>query len=292
MSALDEFADAMVAAGIGRPRSIEADGGLHRFQGEGDKQGHRNCWYVVYLDDPAAGAFGSWRLGVTATWCAGGGRKALSPAERERLAADIAAARAATDAERKAGHEAAAERAAELWHQGQPADAGHPYLVAKAVQPHGLRQIRETLLVPLRDLDGKGWNLQRISPDGTKRFLPGGRISSLCSPLGDMTDPEKIAICEGWSTAATIREGTGRLVLAAMNCGNLVRVALAARVRWPNADILICGDNDRHTPGNPGVTAARHAAATIGARLSIPEFTDAEAGTDWNDRIAIDRGRA
>jgi len=47
--------------------------------------------------------------------------------------------------------------------------------------------------------------------------------------------------------------------------------------------LTICADNDRGTPGNPGVTAATAAAKAVGARLAIPEFPDGMKGTDWND---------
>lgn len=283
-----QFLDAMAAAGVGNPREVVADGKLHRFQGDGDRKGARNAWYILHCDDRPAGAFGSWRLGIRETWCSGGDGRALSKAERERLAAEIAAAKRQAEAERQGAQEAAAEYAARLWHGSNPADPSHPYLLAKQVQPHGLRQRGETLFVPLRDLDGKLWNLQRITPDGGKLFLKGGRVTGLASPVGDPEAGGRLLICEGWATAATLHETTGLPVLAAMNAGNLRPVALAARERWPERDIVIAADNDRFTKlpdgrENPGVIFAAEAAAAAGARLAVPEFPPGCDGTDFND---------
>ena len=295
--ALAQFQSAMQAAGIGTPRELTADGRLHRFRGDGDKSGHKNAWYTLHLDgDRPAGAFGSWRLGIRETWCSGGGGRTLTRAERDRLAADIARAKRQAEAERQDAQQATAEYARRLWHGSEPADPRHPYLAAKAVQPHGLRQRGETLFVPLGTLDRDLWNLQRIAPDGGKLFLKGSRITGLASPLGDLTEPARLLICEGWATGATLYEETGSPVLAAMNAGNLRPVAMAARALWPEADIVVAADNDRFTKlpdgrCNPGVIFAREAAAAIGGRLAVPQFPPGVDGSDFNDLARALAGR-
>jgi putative DNA primase/helicase len=279
--AMAQFRDAMRAAGIGGPEQITADGRLHRFRGDGDKSGCKNCFYVLHADGHPAGAFGSWRLGIRETWRADG--PPPDPAELERNRRIFQAARERAEAERQDAHQATAAYAARLWHGSEPADPAHPYLVAKAVQPHGLRQRGVTLFVPLGSLDRDLWNLQRIGENGTKRFLQGGRVTGLASPIGDLEAPGRLLICEGWATGATLHEATGAAVLAAMNAGNLRPVALAARERWPEREIVVAADNDRKTAGNPGVAAATRAAAAIGGRLMVPEFPPGCDGTDWND---------
>jgi hypothetical protein len=59
---------------------------------------------------------------------------------------------------------------------------------------------------------------------------------------------------------------------------DLVVVARAARATWPDAELTICADNDRCTPGNPGVTAATTAAKAVGARLAFHFLTVGGAG--------------
>jgi len=63
-------------------------------------------------------------------------------------------------------------------------------------------------------------------------------------------------------------------VAVAFNAGNLKPVALALRGKFPDAKIILCADNDRFTPGNPGVTKARKAALAVGGRLLVPRFDD------------------
>jgi|GEM_PF-4448542 len=52
------------------------------------------------------------------------------------------------------------------------------------------------------------------------------------------------------------REATGKAVAVGYNCGNLEPVAKALRAAHPDVAILVCGDDDHATGGNPG---RRHA---------------------------------
>lgn len=284
--ALTDFRAAMLAAGLTPPDAIHADGRIHRFL-EGDKRGNKNGWYVLHLDRRPAGAFGSWRVGVTQTWCADG--QPMSRAERADIQALIAAARRQNEAETRQRHEAAQRTACAWWQNAEPASPEHAYLARKCAQPHGLRQLDGRLLVPLQDRHGLLWNLQRIDPAGGKLFMPGGRVSGMFSAIGDLSAPRLILVCEGWATAATLHEETGHPVLAAMNRGNLRAVAEAARHAWAGADLIIAADNDRFTAGNPGVTDATAAAKATGARLLVPQFADDEPGSDFNDLAALRR---
>lgn len=241
----------------------------------------------MHLDGRAAGAFGSWKTGAFSKWSADAGRE--TNADREAVAALIAAARAKAQAKRRAEHEARAGAARREWSRTVAPDASHPYLLAKAVKPHNLRQLGARLIVPLFDAYGLLWNVQRIMPDGVKRFRP-GRAGGIFSPIGDLTDPARLLICEGWATGATLHEESGHPVLCAMNAGNLVPVATAARTAWPGTELVIAADNDRHTAGNPGLTAATAAAKATGAKLIVPEFPPGMEGTDFNDLAALRRG--
>ncbi len=278
---INQFRAAMREAGAVPPDVIEADGQLHRFHVEGDKAGSRNGWYALHLDGRAAGVFGSWKTGLRSTWAADG--KRMSDTEREAFAKLIEAAKIKAQAERRAEHEARAIEARAEWDAWAPADPAHPYLTRKGVGPHNLRQRGGLLIVPLFDAFGLLWNVQRIAADGGKRFKP-GRAGGLFSPIGDITNPATILICEGWATGATLHEETGHPVLCAMNAGNLLAVATAARSAWAGAELVICADSDR-----PGVTYATAAAKATGAKLIVPEFPEGVAGSDFNDMAAIRR---
>ena len=281
------FRDAMHGAGIAPPDRIEPDGLLHRFHVEGDRAGSLNGWYLLHLDGRPAGGFGNWKSGTRATWTAAGAR--LDEAERERVARLIEAARVKAKAERRAEHEVRAEEARREWSRTVAPDPKHPYLLAKGVKPHNLRQLGGWLIVPLFDAYGLLWNVQRVMPDGVKRFRP-GRAGGLFSPIGELANPARLLICEGWATGATLHEETAHPVLCAMYASNLLPVATAARSAWPGAELVICADNDRCTAGNPGVTKATEAAKATGARLIVPEFPAAAPGTDFNDLAALRRG--
>jgi putative DNA primase/helicase len=168
---VQEFREAMHRAGLLPPELIEPDGLLHRFHADGDRSGTRNGWYVLHTDGRAAGIFGSWKTGYRSTWAADG--KRLNDAEHEAFAELIRAARTKANAERRAEHEAGARLASAVWARTLPADPTHPYLVAKGVQAHTLRQSGVALVVPLFDIHGLLWNVQRIHADGGKRFRPG-----------------------------------------------------------------------------------------------------------------------
>lgn len=147
-----------------------------------------------------------------------------------------------------------------------------------------LKERHRELLVPLY-ADGKLVNLQRINDDGRKRFLKGGRITGAASLVGKIAGASTVYLCEGWATAATIHEATGCPVVAAMNAGNLMHVARRLRAALPGeVAITVAADNDRHTPGNPGIAAGRLAADTIRASLTWPRFPCAGCKcSDFND---------
>lgn len=178
---------------------------------------------------------------------------------------------------------AAARQASQLWQMAKSADPLHTYLLRKGVQPFLLRQLGQgRLLVPLCD-NGRLVNLQIITPDGGKRFLTGGRVQGCYSPLGKFSEGCRLYVCEGWATGATLHKNTGSPVVCAMNAGNLKPVAMAMRERYgATLDLVIAGDDDRKTIGNPGKRAANQAARATDARVVFPEWP-AEAPSDLSD---------
>lgn len=193
-------------------------------------------------------------------------------------------------------HASAAAQAAELW--GAGSETGESaYLTRKGVGAHGLRFAADGwLLVPLRDASGKLWNVQRIAPGkpagGTdKLFLKGGRKSGLWHWCGDMgaTDsppPAVLLVAEGYATAASVHEATGRPVAVAFDAGNLTHVAKALRRLYPAALLVLCGDDDAGTFArtgiNPGREKAASAARCVRGLAVFPEPLP-EGASDFND---------
>jgi putative DNA primase/helicase len=256
------------------------DGAIHRFRVPDDKPGSLNGWYVLYLDGIASGAFGSWKSGGASTWSS---REPADHREAEQVRQRIEQARHQREAEQHQRQLSAANLAQRWWRDARRADPEHPYLIAKGVRSHSLRQRNDELLVPLY-AGGVLVNLQRIAPDGSKRFLAGGRVKGTYSPLGRITPGKPLLICEGWATGATLHE-SGYTVACAMNAGNLKPVALALRAEYHTTEIILAGDDDRMTEGNPGRTAANAAAAAVGGLVTFPEWPANAPDTlsDYND---------
>lgn len=281
-----EFAAAMRQAGIEPPPDIIADGVLHRFHVAGDKSGSINGWYVLYPDSPPAGAFGTWRDGVTHKW---GGKncQTMTPEEDVAYRKRIEAAKYQRKRALEQKRSEARKDAASIWVASRPAPDNYPYLQDKGVKAHGTRVDADgMLLIPMRDTSGTLHSLQRIIADGSvKRYLPGGRTQGCYYGLG--RPDGVIIIAEGFATAATIHEATGHAVAAAFSAGNLEYVAKALHAKYPSMSLVIAADNDRNTKGNPGVAHGKKAAEAVGAAVVWPEFADREPGSDFNDLAAL-----
>jgi len=275
---IQEFQAHIEAAGL-RPDHIHADGYIHRCPVEG-KPRAKDGAYILHLDPPCSGWFENHRTGETGTWTATA-KERMSQADRDRLRQRIEAARQEARRQRAADHQAAADRARTLYDRARPASQDHAYLIKKGIRPlPGLRQAGKLLVVPVMNEAGKIISLQYISPDGQKRFLKGGQTAGgLFAIKGDDTGP--LAICEGMATSASIHQATGWTVLVAFNAGNLGRVAEIARKKYPTRKIIVCGDNDTKTQGNPGLTAAQDASRAVSGLLAIPDMDGKPC--DWND---------
>jgi len=277
-----QFSAAIVAAGLEPPEFITADGALHRFASNG-KRGDVAGWYVMHADGIAAGAFGDHRSGVNETWCADVGRK-LTAAEQQEQRARIVAMRKVREADEAKRHADAASEAGATWSSATPAPADHPYLARKAIKPHGLRVEGTHLVVPVR-ANGELVSIQRIAPDGEKRFLSGGRVAGGYFSIGTMEGANALCIVEGVATGATVHEATGLPVAVAFNAGNLLAVSRSMRERFPDLTLIICADDDHATEGNPGMTKATEAARSVGGPLAVPNFGSdrPNKATDFND---------
>lgn len=257
------------------------DGTIHRFHVPGDKSGTRSGWYVLYPDGIASGAFGSWKAGGTHTWTS---REPADYREAEQVRQRIEQARQQREAAQQRRQQRTARLANLWWRDARRSDPDHAYLIAKGVRSHGLRQRGDELLVPLY-ADSQLVNLQRIAPDGGKRFLSGGRVKGCYSPLGIIAADQPLYLCEGWATGATIHAETGAPVACAMNAGNLLEVGQRLQRQYPDTALIVAADDDRQTEGNPGRSYATKAGAALGCGLVLPHWpADAPLNlSDFND---------
>lgn len=295
---LAEMIDALVAHMLNTIEhapddGIETDGELYRF--DTVKQNGKAGWYVCHLTKwGIVSTFGDWRQGVKHTW------NSFNPtslskrdlAELKRIQAEQQAARQKAKAARQAQ---AAQQAWPMWFGAGGVNPKQSYLVGKNLYGDALKQTLNLLLVAMLDLDGHLHNIQTISPDGTKRFLAGGRKKGLFFPLSSdgklfHERPAQTVICEGYATGESyFNDHPNDVVLIAFDAGNLLPVAQAYRTRYIHADMVILADNDRKTKGNPGVTYAKAAAAAVGASVIVPEFpmNAPTWATDYNDFVNL-----
>ena len=142
----------------------------------------------------------------------------------------------------------------------------------------------------MRDAAGKLWNVERINPADFKhkRGLYGGRRTGLYHAI-DGKPVDKLIVCEGCATGATIHEATGWPVAVAFNAGNLEPVAVALHKAYPALTLVIGADDDHLTPGNTGITSAKQAALAVGGFAVSPLFPTGkpDKATDFNDLAAL-----
>lgn len=277
---MSSFRDAVLSALGSAPDYIEP-GRLHRFPGNGKRRGNTAGWCILSADGQV-GSFGDFSTGIEGKWRTDD--MAGSSAEWRRQAQE--ARRAARENRRREQQQAAAKARA-IWLAASPCGDDHAYLVRKGIKAHGMRVDRHGNLVVPVYVRRALVSLQLIAPDGSKRFLRGGRTQGGYCPISG--DRSSVILCEGFATGATLAEATGHFVVVAFNAGNLQSVAEYTRRQFPSGDIVVAADNDRATTGNPGLQKATEAARAIHARLAVPDFPPHVDGSDFNDLAALSR---
>ncbi|HEX5127463.1 MAG TPA: DUF927 domain-containing protein [Rhodocyclaceae bacterium] len=302
------FHEAMHTAGVPIDHDIDLSGSLVRFAVPGDKKGRKDGWYQAHADGNPTVCFGWWGH-VDTQSVSLFDAATLSEEDRTQHAKRIEAAKQQRRREEMQRHNKAAGIAATIWSKASPAPSEAAYLLRKGIGPYSLRVATwhkwlqddngkwierlfpGALLVPLHNAKGELRNLQAILPakdlpgGRDKDFLSGGEKASCFHVIGIPEAGRPLLVCEGYATGASLHTATGYAVALAFDCGNLKAVALALHDKWPDAVLLIAGDDDRHTEGNPGATKAREAAEAIGGRWCVPDFAEhnESKATDFND---------
>jgi phage/plasmid primase-like uncharacterized protein/phage/plasmid-associated DNA primase len=276
----------------------EFDGKVQRFDRGGK---HNNGWFVgrkwtLGNKDFILAKVGDWSTGENFDWKSDQG---YSPEELKEAQKLIREAAIKDDEEKLKIQNAVATQAQAMWDKA--IDRGTTgYMEQKGIEKLLLARIDserpDNLLVPLRDTEGKLWNLQKIlskklPPNNiNKIFLEGGRIKGLFGTFGEIHQKGRIFICEGYATGYSIHVATGHAVCCAFNASNLLHVAKVLREKYPESQIAVCGDDDQWTRNgkgdlhNVGREKATYAAASIQANKLYPLFKNLkDRPTDFND---------
>jgi len=294
----EEFAEAMRSLGliVTSPHPM-MDGQKHRITAAGDKKGEQAGFYVGHLDGRPAGYIKNNRTGQEIKWRSKGYH--LGEQQKESFRKDAVEKRAARIRAREQGEAAAAKRCQEKIADLRLITFPTPYLQTKQIpltnEIYTNAKGQDTF-IPAYDENGKIWSIQYIRADGTKRFAKNARKEGCFHVFGGLSSLDMaptIIIAEGYATAVSIGVALRTPAVAAFDSGNLPHVAKALRAKFPDKQIIIAGDDDRHlekTQGfNPGRMKAEEAAKAVGGHCVFPRFGRKEARdnpkafTDFND---------
>lgn len=273
---MNDFGAFLHSLGL-RPRSIVPDGRWRRCPTE-DHPKKRNGSYLLAVDGRAG--FGqNWAtMQEVAVWRAG--------KESDLPALDVAALRRAKEDHARMQHEAV-QKARAFYERCQPLRGGHPYLESHGLDMTGcmgLRIDRDGWMVIPAWRGGELLSVQRIAPDGTKRFWPGAPIAGTQYTIRKNKSASFHVFCEGLATglacvAALLTAGHSARGIVLWDAGNLSKVQMQVG-GW----LVVAADNDHETlertGKNPGLEAATQAAQCLSAGVVYPEGIH---GSDWCD---------
>ena len=227
------------------PDGIVYDGKLHRFSTDPSKPFDDAGWYVADIigKNYHYVSFGDWRKGLSDKF----GRSSksdLTPDEKLEIEYMIQQHRRKVEEEQRIFHEEKAREAASFWEKLPDATAGHGYLARKKILPHGARLAPDgRLVVPLFNDNGEIRSLQFIpSAEGMKKkFYTGCEVKGCFWWLGD-PDSQKVFLCEGFATGASIYEVSGSCTFIAFSASALATTAKILREHGKSVTVI--ADND------------------------------------------------
>jgi putative DNA primase/helicase len=174
------------------------------------------------------------------------------------------------------------DRAEYIMSKAVTAVSNHHDLVRKGITaPPGLMMKDGKLVVPAYDTDGELPTIQFIDGEGCKHFLKDGQVRGTSFRLKGVGNTDALYLTEGLVTSLSVWQALDGLaeVHVYFSAANLVHVASALAGK----PVIICADNDRFTPGNPGLTKGLEAAKAVGGWITMATFDDGQTGTDFND---------
>lgn len=254
--------------------------GFQRFPAPDKGPNNDACWFKWLTDDFRVASYGSHITGKTHSWQATGGEF-----HEENIGDRIVPPPYnPTDENMKVYKRTNRAIQEKLF---EPRDEHTQYTQRKGIDPRDVLFDGTDLTAIMIDAQGRYWNYQSITDIGEKRFQKGGRVQGVFSLFGDLKDGDVIYITEGYATAYTIHQLTGKPVAAAMSAGNLLAVGWDIKQVYPNAKLIFAADNDHSTQGNPGLEKAQSASDTLDASVAIPPLPcnkrEGCTCTDFND---------
>jgi putative DNA primase/helicase len=289
---------------------LVSDGKIHRYSCD-RKKNESDEFYAAFQGTSDKGNpylnvfYGTWGGGYkTFTYHSFKKDKSFTKTERESTNKESEVQKKRIDQEIAKEKEKGVVKAKKEWENASNSPNGaKAYLDGKMVGVHavrfGVRSFNDgteeipvfndydTILVPLKTIDGEFLAVQYIRADGIKRIT--GAKKGAFHQIGDITSDSVILVAEGYSTGVSAYEVIEEPTVIAVDCGNILPVVEALRKKYPKNRIIILGDDDIESEGNPGRTKAETAAKRFGCGAAFPTFpkdfilTDGKRPTDWND---------
>lgn len=285
-----DFLNLLTSHGYAIPRGARPDK-IMRIAAPGDKAGKKSGWviYHEFQDGISLGTFGSWRDGDKTVWCSRH-ESSFSSHERNLYNERVRVLREEYDRQVIEAHAEARGKAMAIWSSASPLASGtssHPYMARKMVDAcEGVRLSKGDLVIPVM-VDDTLSSLQFIKPDGSKKFLTGGKIKSGWFYIGG-TGP-RVYIAEGYATGMSIHMATGASVYVAFNAGNLGEVVPVVKAKEQGKTLVIAADDDQFGPTNAGRDKATSAGIIHGIQVVFPKFESLDTKpVDFNDLHALE----
>lgn len=242
----DEFIKALVEAGLEIEGDPILDGKWQRttVSTSKDKKALKGA-YIGYFDtDQPNGFIVNHDNGVKFAWFP---KNAMLSQEQIVIAKERASEeKKQREAELLETHLVTAARCEEKWALYSDDLDGHFYLDVKGVEGYGLKRFNDKLVVPLRDVEGKLWNLQYISevPGAIKYFEKDAKKQGNFHVIGSLNAAEVVLFAEGYATAASLHLATMLPVVVVFDSGNYDAVLSELREKLEGVEKMLCSDDD------------------------------------------------
>lgn len=281
------------------------NGKLQRCQVNGDKGSEKSGAYVGFLDDYPAGYIENFKTGTKIKWKFMQNNNKKYQINTNKTIENTQKIQDRNQYVLKI-QEKSAIKMQEEWNKASQAPNNHPYLITKKVSAKGLKIDKfGNLLIPLKDINGKLWSLQRITKTGNKiigiikteqeranneEFS--ARKKGCFFTQEPIENHESFQICEGFATAMSIQQITQKPTIMAVDSGNLINVCDELISKYPSKNIVIFADNDLkkelENKSNVGLESA------LKCKEKYPQIEiyypkihqkEAESITDFNDML-------
>jgi putative DNA primase/helicase len=274
-----EFAEFLRSHGVDLKDLPVMDGRGHRVSILDDSGKEKSGSYRGFMDGCPNGTFHNFRTGETTKWVGKSHNTSLDYVQRNAETIQAKSEQSLND------YNYIAQKVQNVWDNLPEAPQDHPYLSKKQVPSIGLKIEKDRLVIPIQDVHGKIWTLQKINGDGEKIFEKGGKMAGNMYQIGGPIEPRQpIYIAEGYATAASVHLATEKPCMVSFSAHNLKSVVGELRGKYPENPIYIMADHDRSKSQNVGFEKAKEAANEYNARVILPKFhPDDKHSTDFND---------